>query len=340
MKQERKEKWDGDSMKKVVLALVVLQMISLTVINSYIIKDKPIVKIDTQEKPPMQAEIEKEEPKDKEESKDKIAQQTRVIDGYEHLEIKTYADRGYITIKVDERLEEKKEINEEIVLRFKASTYKESEELSRSTQLIVSKQMLGKELKIPVLEYIGEDKKEDLDGLNIILELYSTETGLSRNYSDLTIFSPDNEEFESLRYLSSTEFIDFEDYGKSYYSKKITRKIKEDSITEEQFIMQVFNMVAKIEYDYEFLEAAEFNEFYIPVADRTLNKGKGICSDKAILLAVMLRSQGVPTKYVSGYVGNEAHAWNEVLLNGVWVPVDATSGQFNIDSRYLPDISY
>ena len=43
-----------------------------------------------------------------------------------------------------------------------------------------------------------------------------------------------------------------------------------------------------------------------------METGKGICFDYASLAASMLRSQGIPTKIIFGYVApdNLYHAWN------------------------------
>ena len=51
---------------------------------------------------------------------------------------------------------------------------------------------------------------------------------------------------------------------------------------------------------------------YVPVPDDTMNSKRGICFDYASLAAAMLRSQGVPTKIIFGYVApNDLyHAWN------------------------------
>ena len=45
---------------------------------------------------------------------------------------------------------------------------------------------------------------------------------------------------------------------------------------------------------------------------KTLSTGKGICFDYASLAAAMLRSQGIPTKLIFGYVSPDDvyHAWN------------------------------
>ena len=47
----------------------------------------------------------------------------------------------------------------------------------------------------------------------------------------------------------------------------------------------------------------------MPDIDAVLAEKKGICFDYAALMAAMLRSQGVPTKLVTGYTGSSYHAW-------------------------------
>jgi transglutaminase-like putative cysteine protease len=65
--------------------------------------------------------------------------------------------------------------------------------------------------------------------------------------------------------------------------------------------------------------------------------GVGVCQDHAHLALLLLRSAGVPARYVSGYlhpwpdaaigdvVHGESHAWLEAWL-GRWVPADPTNG--------------
>jgi transglutaminase-like putative cysteine protease len=65
----------------------------------------------------------------------------------------------------------------------------------------------------------------------------------------------------------------------------------------------------------------------------------GYCEHYAHSLAFLLRAAGVPARVVTGYLGgtyndrggylavrvSEAHAWNEVRINGQWLRVDATA---------------
>lgn len=69
---------------------------------------------------------------------------------------------------------------------------------------------------------------------------------------------------------------------------------------------------------------------YVPNPDETLASGTGVCFDYASLGAAMLRSQGIPTKIVTGYVspGDIYHAWIMVYIDGTW-----KSAQFSVDSN-------
>ena len=67
---------------------------------------------------------------------------------------------------------------------------------------------------------------------------------------------------------------------------------------------------------------------YIPNPDETLSSGKGICFDYASLGAAMLRSLGIPTKVLTGYVSpdNIYHSWVMVYIDGSW-----TSAEFKVE---------
>jgi transglutaminase-like putative cysteine protease len=66
--------------------------------------------------------------------------------------------------------------------------------------------------------------------------------------------------------------------------------------------------------------------------DHLLIRGKGVCQDFTHLMIAVLRSFGVPARYVSGYIHREnkesqSHAWCEVWLPDVgWTGFDPTNG--------------
>jgi hypothetical protein len=68
----------------------------------------------------------------------------------------------------------------------------------------------------------------------------------------------------------------------------------------------------------------------------------GDCKSYALLFTCLARSIGLPAREVSGFVymgdGVKAfggHAWNEVLLDGYWVPIDASMNCIEIDGAHI-----
>jgi transglutaminase-like putative cysteine protease len=65
--------------------------------------------------------------------------------------------------------------------------------------------------------------------------------------------------------------------------------------------------------------------------DDVLSHGRGVCQDFTHLMIALLRSFGVPARYVSGYIHREgkesqSHAWCEAWLPDLgWVGVDPTN---------------
>lgn len=61
-------------------------------------------------------------------------------------------------------------------------------------------------------------------------------------------------------------------------------------------------------------------------AEEAMAGGSGVCQDYSHILISMLRSRGIPARYVVGFtVGEgESHAWVEVLVGGLWYGLDPT----------------
>ncbi|WP_352399065.1 transglutaminase-like domain-containing protein [Anaerotignum sp.] len=73
-------------------------------------------------------------------------------------------------------------------------------------------------------------------------------------------------------------------------------------------VEKIYDYVIKnITYDKQ--KAQTVQSGYVPVVDEVLKGKKGICFDYAAVMASMLRSQGIPTKLVTGYTGSVYHAW-------------------------------
>lgn len=91
----------------------------------------------------------------------------------------------------------------------------------------------------------------------------------------------------------------------------------------ESSIRAITGWISKeITYDHALAESAP--KGYIANPQTTYITRKGICIDYATLTAAMLRSQGVPTKIITGYVypSGILHAWNEVWTGREWIEID------------------
>ena len=122
-------------------------------------------------------------------------------------------------------------------------------------------------------------------------------------------------------------------------SKEITKEKK----TDLEKVKAIFEYIDKFEYDYKKASKIEKKEIrnYSPNNLSTLKEGKGICFDKAALFSSMARSLGFKTKLVKGTANDVYHAWNEVLVNGKWVKVDATMHLFETGfENHFPKFYY
>ena len=79
------------------------------------------------------------------------------------------------------------------------------------------------------------------------------------------------------------------------------------------------------------LRLAAFSTSLCPASDVAKSK-QGDCTEYAVLLAAVMRSEGVPARVAIGfaYVSEPAsfapHMWTEAWINGQWIPFDGTLG--------------
>ncbi len=80
----------------------------------------------------------------------------------------------------------------------------------------------------------------------------------------------------------------------------------------------------------------------VPVLE-LLERPVGDCTEYADLLTTLARSLDIPAHTVFGLAyaeGSEPafdfHAWNEVLVDGAWYPVDPTWNQLQVDATHIP----
>ncbi|MBQ7599552.1 MAG: transglutaminase domain-containing protein [Clostridia bacterium] len=115
------------------------------------------------------------------------------------------------------------------------------------------------------------------------------------------------------------------------------------------YVKKVYEFICyTINYDRE--KARSVTKNYMSDPDETLYAGRGICFDYAVLAAAMLRSQGIPTKLVFGYVspGDIYHAWNMFYTRETgwitvsfevkgeqWTRLDLTFSATGTDSEFV-----
>lgn len=134
---------------------------------------------------------------------------------------------------------------------------------------------------------------------------------------------------ENAVYLSTSQTVNWNAESEvAILAKELTKDAKTDREKLEAIHTYV---IENVRYDYQ--KATSLPKGYIPNADATLAEGSGICNDFAAMTASMLRSVDVPTKLVKGYSSYTPvyHAWNEVLIDGEWIVVDASTDSIYMD---------
>jgi hypothetical protein len=109
-------------------------------------------------------------------------------------------------------------------------------------------------------------------------------------------------------FLYPSQFVNF---AEGDAAVDLSQQLAEGSVTDVDVINKVYKWVCQnIDYDMEL--ATTVASGYLPNNTNTINLGKGICFDYAVLTASMLRAQRIPAKLVIGYAGSAYHAWMEV----------------------------
>ncbi len=112
-------------------------------------------------------------------------------------------------------------------------------------------------------------------------------------------------------------------------------------LSDREKIEMIHNWMAlNIAYDWNCV-----NRPWLP-ASQIINEKKGVCKDYAVLFAALARASGLPCRIVIGEVNISdriigMHAWNEVLMEGEWVPVDVCldAGYINTQCQFVFEYS-
>ena len=122
-------------------------------------------------------------------------------------------------------------------------------------------------------------------------------------------------------FLRPSDYVNYNENSECVKKAKELAALSPDAVG---VVAKIYEYVTKtVTYDYE--KAKTVQSGYLPVPDETMKTGKGICFDYASLAAAMLRSQGIPTKLIFGYVAPDDlyHAWNMFYTKETgWVTVD------------------
>lgn len=115
----------------------------------------------------------------------------------------------------------------------------------------------------------------------------------------------------------------YSNYNADSLSAQKGRELASGCASDVEIVSKVYEYIKEnIKYDAPKAEVVTQQTDYLPDPDETLQTGKGICFDYASLVCAMLRSNGIPTKLITGYVSPSGlyHAWNEIYLqNEGWV---------------------
>src|SRR4030043_145091 len=163
---------------------------------------------------------------------------------------------------------------------------------------------------------------------------------IESDYSDYDKNDPDY-----ISYTSDDLFIDSDNPEILKTAKSLTGNVADPV----EIARILYNFVVRnLYYDFPRAEEGDYEFLY---ASEILERGKGVCSDYAILYAALLRATGIPSRLSAGIpVYNilfedekeidEGHAWVEIQLPGYgWIPVDITPEDDFMSANYYLDIS-
>jgi hypothetical protein len=93
---------------------------------------------------------------------------------------------------------------------------------------------------------------------------------------------------------------------------------------------------------HEYVTRTDYSQAFATAADVLQNR-RGDCTEHAVLLAALARARGIPARVAVGLVYTSTlsgpafayHMWNEVHVDGRWIPLDATLARGGADAAHL-----
>jgi transglutaminase-like putative cysteine protease len=134
-------------------------------------------------------------------------------------------------------------------------------------------------------------------------------------------------------YVQESEYIDI--------NEDIQDKALEIVQSEDDLYEAVFKLAQwtedNIEYDLNTVTSSAVQK-----SSWVLENEEGVCDELTNLFLSFCRSLGIPAKFVSGMAYTNllgdfgAHGWAEVYIDGEWIPIDVTYGQFGwVDPSHI-----
>ena len=97
-------------------------------------------------------------------------------------------------------------------------------------------------------------------------------------------------------------------------------------MTDPEEIFKTIRKYMSSHFSYDYFKSTSVGSGVMPDLDGAWKKNMGICQDLAAIACSMLRSLGVPAKFVIGTLGSGTyHAWMTVFINGKEVFYDPTA---------------
>lgn len=174
---------------------------------------------------------------------------------------------------------------------------------------------------------------------------YTIWAGPSQGTFDGTIrFTVVNSQAQDTRYLAPSAYIDSTDAG----VVKQAGMLVKTGMADLEKVQAIYDWVAgNITFDSDG-HSAGLNRL-VP-ASQVLRERTGTCRDYSFLVAAMARALGIPVRVVYGQAFSRQdetgardqvlHAWDEALVDGKWISLDATFGAGYVDGdRFVPQVS-
>ncbi|MGV8146824.1 MAG: transglutaminase domain-containing protein [Alkaliphilus sp.] len=172
----------------------------------------------------------------------------------------------------------------------------------------------------------------------------------ARKFDGSIRFRVVNEIVEDTRYSTASEYVDSD----SEAIIELVNELISENMTEMEKLETIHEWVINnIDYNYE---AFTNGDFTMTTASQTLENGYGMCREYSFLMAALARAAGLNARVVYGdtRITNSweahKHAWNEIMVDGSWITVDATwnagyiqNGEFvsaPINSFFNPDVDF